>query len=69
MGSVQRRRATSDDAAPGAAYVAAVPVTGKDGAVLAAVGETCDRVPASALTWLAECGAIVPAPRDDGGEA
>ena len=39
-------------------YVAVQRITDKAGAVLAAVGERCDRVPPASLGWLAEGGYI-----------
>lgn len=75
MGSVQRRKATSNSTAapatPRAAdCVAVVEVTAKDGTLLAAIGETCERVPDAALAWLLECGAVVPVHADvEGGVA
>lgn len=42
-------------------YVARVALTDKAGQVVAAEGETCERVSASSLPWLIEQGLIVPA--------
>ena len=42
----------------GADFVALKRLTDKPGNVLAAVGETCERVPAESLGWLLEKGAI-----------
>lgn len=71
MGSVGRRKATSEDGPPaaprGADCVAVVELTDKQGALVAAVGETCDRVPDAALAWLLECGAVVPVHADVAG--
>ncbi len=69
MASVARRKATSNNAvapaAPrGADCVAVVELTGKDGTLLAAVGEVCERVPDDAIAWLLECGAVVPVHAD-----
>jgi hypothetical protein len=44
----------------GAAYRAVVRLTNKAGAVLADVGDTCEKVPALSLRWLLEQGLIVP---------
>lgn len=45
----------------GADFFAVVEITKKDGSVVAAVGERCDRVDPNALGWLEQCGAISPA--------
>lgn len=45
-------------------YVAVVVLSNKDGAVVANVGETCERVNRGSLGWLAEQGLIVPKPRE-----
>lgn len=46
----------------GANYIAQVRLSTKQDELLALPGETCDRVPASSLPWLAEQGLIVPCP-------
>lgn len=56
---------TSKKREPGAGYVARVRLTNKPGEVLADVGDTCERVPAESLPWLAEQGLIAPV--GDGG--
>jgi hypothetical protein len=63
---------------PGADFVAVVRLTNKAGAVLAAPGDTCERVPAASLEWLERDGLIKRAERprrkpaaksaDEGGE-
>ena len=45
----------------GSDYVARRRISDREDETLAAVGETCDRVPAEALGWLEACGAIVSA--------
>ena len=61
---------------PGSDYIAVRRISNRADDTLAGVGETCDRVPAEALEWLAECGAIASAsavpppvvdPESDGG--
>lgn len=44
--------------ADGASFVAVVEISDKTGAVIAAVGQTCDAVDPAALGWLEQCGAI-----------
>lgn len=44
--------------AEGKDYRACVGISDAAGVELAAVGETCERVPLSALGWLEACGAI-----------
>lgn len=44
----------------GADYIATQRLTDAAGAVVAVEGETCERVPAESLPWLAEQGVIVP---------
>jgi len=43
---------------PSSDYVAVRRISTRDDETLAAVGETCDRVPADALEWLEASGAI-----------
>ena len=45
----------------GADYMAVRRITNREGKVLAAVGATCENVPANALSWLLEGGDIAPA--------
>jgi len=45
----------------GADYIAINRITNRAGMVLAATGETCERVPADALGWLLEGGDICKA--------
>jgi len=44
----------------GADYRAQTRITAKDGTVLAAIGETCERVPEEAIGWLSDQELIVP---------
>lgn len=57
-----RRKTTTVPAAdaghPGAAYVALTRLTLKDGTVVAAIGETCERVPEVSIVSLAARGKI-----------
>lgn len=46
----------------GKQYVAMVRLSDRAGAVLADIGETCERVPESSLAWLIEQGLIVARP-------
>ena len=41
-------------------YVAQTRLTDRAGEVLAEVGETCERVPASSLLWLVDQGLVIP---------
>lgn len=45
----------------GRAYVAGTRLTARDGVVLAAPGDTCERVNPASLPWLLERGHIAPA--------
>lgn len=47
-----------NDTMHGAEYVALTGLSAADGAPFAAVGETCERVPASSLPWLLRAGCI-----------
>lgn len=44
----------------GRRLIARVELTTKDGRVLAKPGQTCERVPATSLSWLLEQGLIAP---------
>ncbi len=52
------RDAVTVGASEGAAFRAVVEITTKGKTVVAAVGETCERVDPAALAWLERCGAI-----------
>lgn len=47
----------------GADFVAVVRLSNRENETLALPGETCDRIPASSLAWLAEQGLVSERPR------
>jgi len=44
----------------GAEYKATTRLTDREGAVLANIGDTCERVPADSMSWLIEQRLVVP---------
>lgn len=61
MGDVTLREVYDDTLEPvGKKWRAAERLTAKDNTVLAAIGQTCERVPASSLPWLIEQDLVRP---------